>query len=188
WKIKGFGSCYGGHSIAAGRIQGMSNRGDDEFVWSLSETDGKELWALRLASALTEGMAQGKEGTGCTPTVDGERLYVLGQSGDLACLQASDGKFIWRRNLTNDFGGRIPTWRYNESPLVDADKVVCTPGGKEATIIALNKLTGELIWKTEVPEPSGGNSEGPDGRRGGGRPGFRESGASYSSAIAIDFE
>jgi outer membrane protein assembly factor BamB len=163
----------------------MSNRGDDEFVWCLSERDGRELWALRLAAALTEGMAQGKEGTGCTPTVDGERLYVLGQSGDLACLQAKDGKVIWRRNLTNDLGGRLPTWRYNESPLVDGDKVVCTPGGKEATIVALNKLTGELIWKTAVPDPSGGNSEGPDGRP--RRPGFRESGASYSSAIAFDF-
>jgi len=68
-----------------------------------------------------------------------------------------------------------------------ATKVVCTPGGKDATIVALKKLTGEPLWKTEVPEPSGGNSEGPDGRR-GGRPGFRDSGASYSSAIAFDFE
>jgi len=184
WRIKGIGSGYGGLSIAAGRIYGISNRGDDEFVWSLSETDGKELWATRLASALTQGMSQGKEGTGCTPTVDGERLYVLGLSGDLACLQGKDGKIIWRRSLTNDFGGRLPTWRYNESPLVDGDKVVCTPGGKDATIVALNKLTGELIWKTGVPDPSGGNPERP----GGGRPGFRESGASYASAIAIDFE
>ena len=152
WKVKGIGSGYGGPSIAAGRIYGMSNRGDDEFVWSLSETDGKELWATRLGPALTEGMPQGKEGAGCTPTVDGERLYVLGLSGDLVCLQAKDGKIIWRRSLTNDFGGRLPTWRYNESPLVDGDKVVCTPGGKEATMVALNKLTGETIWKTEVPE------------------------------------
>src|SRR6266404_1056612 len=188
WKIKGIGTGYGTPSIAAGRIYGLSNRGDDEFVWSLSETDGKELWATRLAPALTEGMPQGKEGAGCTPTVDGERLYVLGLSGDLACLQAKDGKVLWRRSLTNDFGGRIPTWRYNESPLIDGDKLVCTPGGKDSTIVALNKLTGDLIWKAEVPEPSGENSDAPGGGRGGGRPGFRDSAASYSSAIAIDFE
>jgi len=106
----------------------------------------------------------------------------------LACLQAKDGKVLWRRSLTNDFGGRLPTWRYNESPLVDGDKVVCTPGGKDATIAALKKLTGELLWKTEVPDLSGGNSDRSGGGRGGGRPGFRDSGASYSSAIAIDFE
>ena len=142
WKIKAIGSGYGAPSIAAGRIYGLSNRGDEEFVWSLSETDGKELWATRLAAALTEGMPQGKEGAGCTPTVNGDRLYVLGQSGDLACLQAKDGKVLWRRSLTNDFGGLIPTWRYNESPLVDGDKLICTPGGKDATIVSLNKLTG----------------------------------------------
>lgn len=187
WKINGLGSGYSAPSVARGRIYGMSNRGGDEVIWSLSETDGKEIWATRLGPALTEGMPQGKEGAGCTPTVDGDRLYVLGLSGDLACLQAKDGTFLWRRSLTNDFGGRIPTWRYNESPLVDGEKVVCTPGGKDVTLVALNKLTGETIWKTEVPDPSAGNSEGAaGGRGGGGRPGFRDSGASYSSAIAIN--
>src|SRR5688572_12513099 len=84
WKVKGIGSGYSGPSIAAGRIYGMSNRGADEFVWALSESNGKELWATRLGPALTEGMPQGKEGAGCTPTVDGERIYVLGLGGDLA--------------------------------------------------------------------------------------------------------
>jgi outer membrane protein assembly factor BamB len=183
WKIKGLGGGYGAPSIAAGRIYGMSNRGSDEFVWALSETDGKDLWATRLGPALSEGMAQGKEGAGCTPTIDGERLYVLGQGGDLACLQAEDGSVVWRRNLTTDFGGVLPTWRYNESPLVDGDKVICTPGGKDATMVALNRLNGETIWKSQVPEP-----EGSAGGRGGGRPGFRNSGAAYSSAIAVNFE
>src|SRR5258708_3311179 len=68
WKIKGLGGGYGAPSIAAGRIYGMSNRGDDEFIWALSETDGKERWAVRLGPALTEGRPQGKEGAGCTPT------------------------------------------------------------------------------------------------------------------------
>jgi hypothetical protein len=62
----------------------MSNRGDDEVVWALSEKDGKELWATPLGQASQQGMQQGKEGAGCTPTVDGERLYVLGMGGDLA--------------------------------------------------------------------------------------------------------
>jgi outer membrane protein assembly factor BamB len=157
WKIQGLGGGYSAPSIAGGRIFGMSSRGEDEVVWARSETDGKEAWATRLGPALTEGMPQGKEGAGCTPTVDGERLYVLGLSGDLACLQVLDGKVVWRRSLTNDFGGVIPTWRYNESPLVDGDKVVCTPGGKDATLVALNKLTGETIWKTTVPGPAGSN-------------------------------
>ena len=78
WKIKGLGGGYSGPSIAAGRIFGMSNRGDDEVVWALSETDGKTLWVTRLGPAFQQRMPQGAEGPGCTPTVDGELLYVAG--------------------------------------------------------------------------------------------------------------
>ena len=140
WKISGLGGGYGGPSIAAGQIFGMSNRGDDEVVWALSEKDGGEIWVTRLGPTLNEGMPQGKEGAGCTPTVDGARLYVIGRGSALACLQVADGKIVWQRNLVTDFGGSIPTWTYNESPLVDGDKLICTPGGEDATLVALNKL------------------------------------------------
>ena len=97
WRIKGLGGGYSGPSIAAGRIFGMSHRGDDEVVWALSETDGKELWVTRLGPAFKQpGWPQGKEGPGCTPTVDGERLYVEGMGGAVACLQVQDGKIIWQ--------------------------------------------------------------------------------------------
>jgi outer membrane protein assembly factor BamB len=128
---------------------------------------------------------------GCTPTVDGERLYVLGLGGDLACLQVRDGKIIWQRSLPRDFGGRVPTWSYRESPLIDGDKVVCTPGGEETTLVALNKLTGKTIWKSRLPDGPDGGPSSPGGRPGGGPGGFggfSRSGASYASAIAIDFE
>jgi alcohol dehydrogenase (cytochrome c) len=152
WKITGLGGGYSDPSIAAGRIFSMGNRGDDEVVWALSETDGKELWVTRLAPAFTQRASQGREGPACTPTVDGERLYVEGLGGDVACLQVKDGKIIWQRSLTDDFGGRIPTWSYRESPLVDGDKVICTPGGEDAMLAALNKLTGETIWKSKMSD------------------------------------
>jgi alcohol dehydrogenase (cytochrome c) len=94
WRMNGIGGGYSTPSIAAGRIYGMSNRGEDEFVWALSESDGKEIWATRLGSALTTGMPQGKEGAGCTPTVDGDRIYIIGQSGDLACVQRMTEKLF----------------------------------------------------------------------------------------------
>ncbi len=187
WRVTGIGGGYGAPSIAAGRIYGMSSRGADEVVWALSESDGKEQWVTRIAAAASGGMPQGREGAGCTPTVDGERLYVLGLSGDLACMQAKDGKILWQRSLTRDFGGIVPPWRYNESPLIDGDKLICTPGGPEAMMVALNKLTGEPIWKTQMPATAAADAGGRGGRggRGGGRGG---SGAGYASAIAIDFE
>ncbi|MBI1387165.1 MAG: PQQ-binding-like beta-propeller repeat protein [bacterium] len=184
WKIDGIGGGYSAPSIADGRIFGMSSRGGDEVVWALSEKDGSELWATKLGPALTEGMPQGKEGPGCTPTVDGDRLYVLGLGGDLVCLQVKDGEIVWRCNLIKDFGGVLPTWRYNESPLIDGGKLICTPGAPDATLIALNKLNGELIWKSVVPDPAPPAQASQTNRRGGGG----GSSAAYASAIAIDFD
>ena len=166
WKIKGLGGGDGAPAIAAGQIFGMGNRGDDEVIWALSETEGKTVWSTRLGPAFKQQMPQGKEGPGCTPTVDGELLYVEGLGGDLACLRAKDGKIIWQRSLQRDFGGSVPTWSYRESPLIDGEKLICTPGGEGATLVALDKITGKTIWKSQVP----GNPK-----------------AAYASVIAIDF-
>ena len=204
WKVSTLGGGYNAPSVAGGRIYGMSHRGGDEVAWALNEADGKELWVAKLGPAYAqEGMPQGKEGPGCTPTVDGERMFVLGLGGTLSCLQVADGKVVWQKSLTKDFGGQVPTWSYRESPLVDGEKVICTPGGDDATIVALNKLTGETLWKTKLPDaaaaaegaggPPGRGQGGPGGRRGPGgggfgRGGFRRSGAAYASAIAIDVD
>ena len=166
WKIKGLGGGDSAPSIAAGRIYGMSHRGSDEVVWALSEKDGKEIWAVRIAPAFTTSWHQSKEGPSATPTVDGDRLYVMGLAGNVACLQVADGKVIWERHLMADFGGRMPMWSYRESPLVDGDKVICTPGGLETTMVALNKLTGETIWKSHVPDRAGeGQNRGQSANR-----------------------
>lgn len=153
WKVTGLGSGYGAPAIVNGRIYGMSKVDDkDELVWARSEVDGSEIWSQRIAAAEEGGMRQGIEGTGCTPTVDGDRLYVIGHGGDLVCLQVSDGAIVWQKHLIKDFGGQLPTWRFNESPLIDGDKVICTPGGVETTMVALNKMTGEVVWKSTIPD------------------------------------
>jgi outer membrane protein assembly factor BamB len=183
WKAKGLGGGDSAPSVAGGKLFGMSNRGADEVVWALSEADGKELWVTRLGPAFQQQWHQSKEGPACTPTVDGERLYVLGVGGDLACLRAKDGHILWQLSLKKEFGGTPGMWNYRESPLVDGDKVVCTPGGPDAALVALDKATGKTIWKSKVPA----GAEPPAG--GPGRPGKfgPPGGAAYSSAIAVDF-
>jgi len=156
WKVKTLGGGDSTPSVAGGRIYGMSHRGADEVVWALSEKDGQEIWAVRIAPAYTTSWPQSKEGPSATPTVDGDRLYVTGLAGNVACLQTADGKVVWQRNLMAEFGGRMPMWSYRESPLIDGDKVICTPGGQETTMVALNKLTGETLWKNYVPDRAGG--------------------------------
>lgn len=167
WKTSGLGGGDSAPSVAAGKIYGMSIRGDKEVVWALSEKDGKEIWVMPISKAYQQARPQSREGSGCTPTVDGERLYVLSMAGELSCLQAGDGKILWQNRAKEEFSGTIPPWSYRESPLVDGDKVICTPGGSGATLVAFNKVTGKLLWKSDVP----------------GQPQ-----AAYSSAIAIDFE
>jgi outer membrane protein assembly factor BamB len=79
-------------------------------------------------------------------------MYALGSNGDLACLETESGEIRWTKNLVEDFAGQMGKWAYAESPLVDGDLVVCTPGGSEATLAALDKKTGEVVWKSAVPE------------------------------------
>jgi len=187
-KIRGLGGGDSAPSIADGRIFGMGSRGGKEVVWALSEEDGKELWGTPLGDAFQQGLPQSKEGPSCTPTVDGDRLYVLGMGGNLACLQVADGKIVWQKNLIKDFGGHIPNWSYRESPLIDGEKLICTPGAEDATFMALNKMTGEVIWKSKLPDREGQGSSSGNAARGSGRGRGAGSGAAYTSAIAVDVD
>ncbi len=97
------------------------------------------------------GQGNGPRGT---PTVDGNRVYVEGAKGDVTCLDAESGKTIWHLNLRDDLGGGVPGWGYSESPLIVDNLIILTPGGKDGTVIALDKLTGHPVWR------SSGVSEG----------------------------
>jgi outer membrane protein assembly factor BamB len=152
WQVKDLGSGYSTPAVVGQRLYVISNRGmDDERVQCLSTADGKEMWSTRIGNV---GKNDGPQypGSRSTPTTDGQLLFALGSDGDLVCLETASGKESWRKNLRSDFGGQPGKWAYAESPLVDGDVLVCTPGGKNATILALNKMTGETIWTTQVPE------------------------------------
>jgi outer membrane protein assembly factor BamB len=151
WEARNLGGGYSAPSIAAGRVFGMGARQDKEVVWALDEATGKELWCAPVAARV--GTVNRNRGPRCTPTVDGTRLYALGANGDLVCLETGTGKECWRKSLVSDFGGEMMTnWGYSESPLVDGNKLICTPGGKDATLVALDKTTGATIWKAKVPQ------------------------------------
>jgi outer membrane protein assembly factor BamB len=152
WQLTDIGDGYSTPAVVGNRIYVLSNEGmDNEFVQALDVEDGQQIWAQRIGKVGLPDQEPKYPGSRSTPTIDGDLIYALGSDGDLACLETATGRIRWQKNVRNEFGGKYGSWAYAESPLVDGDVVVCTPGGEEATLVALNKLTGELVRKFPVP-------------------------------------
>jgi outer membrane protein assembly factor BamB len=148
WTAKNLGAGFGTPSVADGKIFGMGTRDGKDGVWALKEADGSELWFAPIDSPRPVNQ---NNGPSSTPTYHAGKLYALSSNGKLACLDAASGKRLWEKSYTAEFGGRVQSWGYCESVLVDGDKVICAPGGEKSAVVALNPDTGSVIWKTEVP-------------------------------------
>lgn len=159
WTARGIGQGYSSISVSRGQVYTMGNVGGDEMVMALKLENGDGLWQTRSGSPFREGQGDGPRSV---PTVDGDLVYSLGGNGDLTCV-TTEGQVRWRKNILSDFGGSNITWGICESVLIDDDKLICTPGGNNATIVALNKQSGQVIWRASA----------------GGK-------AGYASAIAMD--
>ncbi len=149
WEVPGLGEGFSTPSVTQHAIYTMGNAGGKEWVIALNpERRGKQLW--HTATGPVRHGGGGYAGPRSTPTVDGNRVYVLGLNGDLLCLDARRGRILWRRNLVSDLEGTIPNWGYSESVLIDGPWVLCTPGGENATIVALDKTNGDVVWRSPV--------------------------------------
>ncbi len=158
WQVNEIGDGYSTPVVVGTRIYLMSNNGmENEFVQALSVQDGKPIWTTRVGNVGNPKQIPPYAKARSTPTVDGNFIYALGSDGDLACLEAKTGKIRWQKSIRQEFGGQPGEWAYAESPLVDGELVVVTPGGAEATMVALNKKTGALVWKSAIPggDPAG---------------------------------
>lgn len=151
WQIDNLGDGYSTPAVANRRLYVMANQGlNDEFVKALDAKDGKQIWSTRLGKVGNPKQQPSYPAARSTPTVDGELLYALGSDGDLACLESNAGKVRWHKNLRDEFSGKPGVWAYSESPLIDGDALICTPGGSVATMVALDKKSGSVIWKSPL--------------------------------------
>jgi outer membrane protein assembly factor BamB len=148
WTASNLGEGYSGPAIVGDRLYTMGMRGEEEYVLCYTVADGKERWAVRNGAAYHNDFGDGPR---CTPTVDGQWLYALGASGDLCCLRAEDGKEKWRLNILKAFQGENTVWGISESPLVEGNMVIVTPGGTRGTMVALDKETGKTLWTSKDP-------------------------------------
>ncbi|MBX9677403.1 MAG: PQQ-like beta-propeller repeat protein [Gemmataceae bacterium] len=158
WKINNLGEGYATPSVAQGKVFVVgTDKEKNETLFALNIKDGEVLWSTPFGK-----LAGGYPGPRSTPTIDGDRAYVLSSDGKLLCANVADGSVVWKKDIKKDFNGRFGGWANTESPLVDGDRVLVTPGGETAPIVALKKADGSLIWKadlTGLPE-NGGKKKG----------------------------
>ena len=143
WSTDGLGEGYGAVAVSGDRVLVQGTNRSASMVYCLNRADGKMIWSVALGPKLEESRGNGPR---ATPTVDGDRVYVLTENGDLACLRLRDGSALWRKNILREFGGRNPHWMISESPLVDGDRLIVSPGGPGAGMVALDKMTGKKVW------------------------------------------
>src|SRR5262245_53006125 len=164
WTFDKLGSGYSGPAVVGDRLYILGAVDSTEYAFAIDISSGQQKWRTELASEFKNGYGNGPR---CTPTVDGDYLYVILGGGDLICLARDGGKIVWKKNFRKDYGGQLMSgWGFSESPLIDGDTLVCSPGGDKGTLAAINKKDGSVIWRsTDLTDP-----------------------ASYSSVIAADID
>jgi outer membrane protein assembly factor BamB len=146
-------SGYSGPAVAAGRVFVTDARRTTgnrviERVMAIDETSGQVLWTREWPADYSGMQLVYAIGPRATPTVDGDRVYVLGAAGHLLALDVRTGDIVWQKNFVSDFSASIPSWGSAGSPLVDGDRLICLVGGEpNGKVIALDKRTGKEIWR-----------------------------------------
>ncbi|GIX03271.1 MAG: polyvinyl alcohol dehydrogenase [Planctomycetaceae bacterium] len=163
-RVEGLGKGYASVSLSQNRLFTTGNTGKGQAVICVDLDQRKVAWTQLLTK---EDPKHGWDGSRCTPTLDDGLLYVVTSDGSVACLQQDTGDVVWRRDFRDWSGRMMSGWGFSESPLVDGDRVLVTPGGEQAMIVCLNKKDGREIWRTAMKDPGGP-----------GRPG-----AGYSSIV-----
>jgi outer membrane protein assembly factor BamB len=143
WTARGIGEGFATVAIADDRIYTAGNVNGQTMITAL-DTNGQSLWQVPNGAAWT-GSQPGSRGT---PTIEGDRLYHEGPLGDVVCLDAKSGRKIWGLNLLQQFGAENITWALAESLLTDGDRLICSPGGPQTAVVALDQRSGQTVWKS----------------------------------------
>ena len=155
WSAPNLGGGFGSIAVSRDRVYVQGMRNNQSMVTALNRADGKQVWTRAIGRSVENYQGPGPRGT---PAVDGDRVYALTENGDLASLRLQDGTIVWQRNILRDFGGRNIGWLISESPLIDGNNVIVSPGGRGAGMVALDKLTGKTVWTTKELSDEAGYS------------------------------
>lgn len=142
--VEGIGKGFSSAVISAETIYVTGMKEAKDYLSAIS-FDGKIKWQVTYGNSWTKSFPESR----CTPTVDGNRIYVLSGTGRLACIDAIDGKEIWAAEVDADFESQWHEWGVAESLLLVDNLVICTPAGKKAAVVAYDKVSGKLAWQTK---------------------------------------
>ena len=171
WISDGLGSGYASVAVSNGKIFTTGNFDDGQAAIALDEKTGDIIWKQSLTERPPK---HGYPGSRSTPTIADGKAYLVTSDGIAVCLSVDDGSVIWKREFS-DWGGKMMSvWGFSESPLLDGDKLICTPGGSKGMVVALNKDSGEEIWACTLPKYE--DEEGVNGKN-------LKDGAGYASAV-----
>lgn len=145
WEVKGLGQGYASVTISGDLLFTAGSFEKRAVVQARKLSDGELVWKQDCG----EDWAGHFEYVRSTPALDGDRVYYLAGHGDLTCMNKKDGKKIWTLNILKDFEGEMNTWALAESPLIDGNLLICTPGGKKGMVVALDKMTGKTVWTSD---------------------------------------
>jgi outer membrane protein assembly factor BamB len=146
WRTREIGVGYAGPALVGDTLYILGDLADGCYVLALERTNGKLAWKTKLSEP---GGNPTYPGPRATPTIDGNLLITETQHGDVICLDLTTRKVRWQKNLERDLQGERPMWHFGEAPLVDGDKVIATPGGDQGVLVAFDKQTGNLVWRSK---------------------------------------
>jgi outer membrane protein assembly factor BamB len=149
WKVQGAGEGYSSFAVSGGKIFTLGARGGTEYVMAFDEATGKKVWEVANGRRFSNDRGDGPR---ATPTVVDGQVYAYGGSGDITVLNAANGNVVWKVNVLQKFGAGNITWGLSESPLVLADRVIVNPGASGASVVALSRKDGSVLWKTGSDE------------------------------------
>ncbi len=146
WKVTGIGMGYSSATVVGDTIYIAGMTGGNQGVLSALGLDGAKKWTLPYGKETQDKQAPGARST---LTVDGERGYLISGLGVVTCVDLSKRALLWQVDMLKRFKGKQIQWTIAESPLIDGGNLICTPGGPDASLAALNKLTGETVWTSK---------------------------------------
>lgn len=150
WETDGLGSGWSSAAISQGTVF-ITGLIDKQGYVSAFDLSGKLKWKVPYGPEWTRSFA----GSRSTPTVEGNRFYLMSGLGVVTCHSSEDGKVLWSFDPVERYKGQYPLWGISENIVIDGDNLICTPGGEIASVVALNKKTGEVVWECrELQEES----------------------------------